>query len=425
MRFTMRLLVFLSLFFISLAASADITKDCTVKAVIDGPIGIASFDLLEGAVKKAEAEACENILLTINTPGGSLQTTRKMVETILNSGKVFMCLVSPAGGHAGSAGAIILQACHVAGAVETTNIGAATPVSGGGKEMGKDLRNKMVNDTKSWVEGLAKLRGRDVQFAKDIIELAKSVTATEAKRLGAIDYVVTTEKEFVIQANRKKVKVGEGIVSVSPGRVIEYNPGIKNKVLQLVGDPEFAYMMFMGSVGLLYFELTHPGTILPGVIGGVGLVVSLISFHKLDVQWGGLLLILLGLLFMIAEAFVPSFGALGLGGVIAFFLGSFFLFDPEVSGFRLPLTTILPTVILLGAATFGLAYLAFKSLSIKKSNEFHEVVGKMGKIVKVDTEGKEGQLEVYGEIWGFQSESVVAIGDEVKIKKHKGLKLFI
>ena len=129
------------------------------------------------------------------------------------------------------------------------------------------------------------------------------------------------------------------------------------------------------------------------MIGGVGLVVSLISFHKLDVQWGGLLLILLGLLFMIAEAFVPSFGALGLGGVVSFFLGSFFLFDPEVSGARLPLMTILPTVIALGLATFGLAYLAFKTLSLKKSNEYHEIVGKLGKVVKVDSSGKEGQLE--------------------------------
>ncbi len=421
----MKVLLFISLIFLSLAASADISEHCAVRAEVKGAIGIASYDLLQGAVEKANREACDTVLLTINTPGGSLQTTRKMVETILNSGKIFMCLVSPAGGHAGSAGAIILQACHVAGAIETTNIGAATPVSGGGKEMGKDLRNKMINDTRSWVEGLAKLRSRDVQFAKDIIELAKSVTATEAKRLGAIDYVVTSEKEFVIEANGKKVKVGEKILTVSPGLVIDYNPGLKNKVLQLVGDPELSYMMFMGSIGLLYFELTHPGTILPGVIGGVGLVVSLISFHKLDVQWGGLLLILLGLLFMIGEAFVPSFGALGLGGVIAFFLGSFFLFDPEVSGSRLPLMTILPTVLALGLATFGLAYLAVKSLGLKKSNEFHEIVGKMGKVVNVEVGGKEGQLEVYGEIWSFESESVVSIDDEVKIKKHKGLKLFI
>ena len=421
----MKVLLFISLIFLSLAASADISEHCAVRAEVKGAIGIASYDLLQGAVEKANREACDTVLLTINTPGGSLQTTRKMVETILNSGKIFMCLVSPAGGHAGSAGAIILQACHVAGAIETTNIGAATPVSGGGKEMGKDLRNKMINDTRSWVEGLAKLRSRDVQFAKDIIELAKSVTATEAKRLGAIDYVVTSEKEFVIEANGKKVKVGEKILTVSPGLVIDYNPGLKNKVLQLVGDPELSYMMFMGSIGLLYFELTHPGTILPGVIGGVGLVVSLISFHKLDVQWGGLLLILLGLLFMIGEAFVPSFGALGLGGVIAFFLGSFFLFDPEVSGSRLPLMTILPTVLALGLATFGLAYLAVKSLGLKKSNEFHEIVGKMGKVINVEVGGKEGQLEVYGEIWSFESESVVSIDDEVKIKKHKGLKLFI
>lgn len=399
---------------------------CSVEIQMDGVIGPATVDELQRALKKKDEWNCNSLFVVINTPGGSLQSTRLIVEEILNSKVPVLCLVGPAGGHAGSAGAIILQACHLAGAVKTTNIGAATPILPGGKEMPKDLRNKMVNDTRSWVEGLAKLRGRNIKFARDIIEEAKAVTAEEAAKIKAIDVLVENRTEFLQWAQGKTVKVAgdsEYVVQTGPTKLLAHN--LRYKVMELLMDPQTAYMMFMGSLGLLYFEITHPGMVVPGVVGAVGLVISLISLNKLEVQWGGLLLILLGIGFMIAEAFVASFGILGIGGTVSFIVGSLFLFDANITGKDIPLSLILPTSILLGLATMGIAYLAFSTRDVKESAAFDILVGEEAEVVVVGKNGMKGKVELKGETWNFKSSSALAEGDVVKVTGHKGFTLHV
>lgn len=428
------LIVFIGVFLFSLVLKAQTEipavaqpKICTTEIRMDGAIGPASLAMLEKGLEKAQSKKCKSLLVTINTPGGSLQTTRLIVEKILNSPIPVLCLVSPSGGHAGSAGAIILQACHVNGAMVATNIGAATPIAGTGQEMPEDLRKKLINDTRSWMESITRLRDRSEKFGQDIVTEAKAVSAQEAHELGAIDFVATRKMDFLEFAEGREVKMSEEKKEkVVVGDLIAVEPTLRDHFLALFGDPQIAYLLFMGSLALLYFEITHPGTMIAGVVGGVGLVLALIALHKLQVEWGGLLLIALGLGLLIAEAFIPSFGILGVGGVVSFFIGSLFLFDPEkTGGYQLPLSLILTTTITLGGVMFGLAYLAFKTLGLKPKWGGGEMSQREAKVVAIHEGGTEGQVEVLGEIWKFKSSSPVVVGQSVLIQKIKGLTLII
>ena len=398
---------------------------CTVEARIDGAIGPATLDFIRRAESRVQTHQCGSLLLLINTPGGNLQTTRLIVENILASPTPILCLVHPSGGHAGSAGAIILQACHVSGAVEATNIGAATPVSSGGENIPEDLRKKLINDTRSWVEGLARLRGRSEKFARDIVEDAKALSAKEAQQLKAIDVVVKDKEEFLKFAAAQKVRLAKSEnVPVSVGPLKTFEQDLRYKIMDLLTHPQVAYLMFMGSLALLYFELTHPGLIAPGVIGGLGLIISLVSMHMLEVTWGAVLLILLGIGLLIGEAFTPGFGILGVGGVVSFFIGSLFLFDPEQSGVVLPLSTILPTVLLMGALIVGVAYMALTVRRKRKGGVLDQVVGLEGRVSQVEkATPTEGYAEVNGEIWKVTCDSPMRVGDHLKIKSHQGLSL--
>jgi membrane-bound serine protease (ClpP class) len=410
-----------------LFANKSNLKTCTLKVELDGPIGAGVSDYLKRAQEHAVEDHCSSVLLTINTPGGSLQTTRIIVEQILASEIPYLCLVSPAGGHAGSAGAIILQACHVSGAVETTNIGAATPVLGNGGELKGDMRNKILNDTVSWTTGLAKFRGRDIAFAREIIEKGTAVEAKEAKRRNAIDILSVSIDDFLTQATGQKVRLPEDrTAAVVVGELVEFKKDLRSALLDFIADPQIAYLLFMGSLALLYFEITHPGTMVPGVLGALGLILSLIAFHLLAVQWGGLALMVLGLGLLIAEAFVVSFGILGIGGITAFIFGGILLFDTPTTGLGLSLKLILPTAIGIGIAMMFLGYLASRALKKKKTSGIELLLHETAEVVSVDVnDPSKGMLFVKGETWSFHGHESFKVGDHVKIQSSKGLTLSV
>ncbi|MGE4130381.1 MAG: nodulation protein NfeD [Bdellovibrionales bacterium] len=411
----------LLLSFFSMMASVQASA-CHIEVPVTDVIGPATLDLLQRVEKRADQEKCSSVLLKINTPGGSLETTRMLVELILNSKHAYLCLVSPAGGHAGSAGAIILQACHISGALKGTNLGAATPVTMGG-EMPEDLRKKILNDTRSWLESLTKLRGRSEKFGQEIILEAKAVTAEEALRLKAIDFVGTTQQEFLDFATGREVKMpGDAKMTVEPGAGKVFELDTRYKVVSILTDPQLAYMMLLGSLALLYFEITHPGTMIAGVVGGLGLVIALVALHKLDVEWGGLALIFLGIGMLIAEMFIPSFGALGVGGIVAFVLGSIFLFDPvKTGGYRLPLQLIMPVALLFAGIFLGVGYLVLQGMKVKRKGGFEDLMGEKGKIVNLESTGLEGMVELRGELWKFVSQEPVHVDARVIVEGHDGL----
>jgi len=417
----MKLLAALSLLFGLHSAHA---ATCTAEVEIVDAIGPATLDIIERTEAFAKRESCDSIMLLINTPGGSLDSTRRIVELILNSSYPYLCLVSPSGGHAGSAGAIILQACHVNGAVSGTNLGAATPITLGG-EMPEDLRKKIMNDTSSWLESLTSLRGRDKKFGQDIIIEAKAVTAEEALKLKAIDFVGSGKLEFLKFAEGRKVKMpGDKEIKVATGDTRTFVLDTRYKVVSMLTDPSLAYLILLASLGLLYFEITHPGTIIAGVIGSMGLIIALVAMHKLNVEWGGLALILLGVAMLVAEMFVPSFGALGIGGIVCFVFGSIFLFDPvKTGGYQLPLTLILPVAAFFAAVFLGVGYLFLRTRDVQKKGGFEDLLGVSGRVVALEGAGNSGKVELRGEIWNFESSGTVAMNDLVLVKGSKGLVL--
>lgn len=387
---------------------------CTLVATVDTAISAGTSDYLERVQKRAEEKNCSSIFLRLNTPGGSLQSTRIIVENILASKIPYYCLITPQGGHAGSAGAIILQACHLNGGLNATNVGAATPVLGGGGEMPEDLRKKMINDTVSWLEGMTKLRGRNLEFSKEIVTEAKALSSEEAHKEKALDILAHTEEEFLTKAQEKGFAVGE---------LLDFPQDLRAKVLNFVADPEFAYLIFMGSLGLLYLELSHPGLIAPGVLGAMGLLLSLVAFHKMAVVWGGLGLILLGVVFLALEIFIPSYGILAIGGLVGIFLGSVFLFDTAATGYTLPMGLILSVVLVLGSFVLGMAYLALKSLRFKSGDSDSDLQSNAGFVVSIHDDGKKGQVQILGEIWNFTSDESLHLNDEVRVLERTGLTL--
>lgn len=395
--------------------------ECTLEAELTGVVGPATVDFLKRAERQAETRGCGSIFLLVNTPGGSLESTRHLVEGILNSPIPYLCLVAPSGGHAGSAGAILLQACHVNGALNGTNLGAATPIAMGG-EMPKDLRQKILNDTRSWVDGLTSLRGRNAKFGQDIILEAKSVTAEEALKLKAIDFVGDTKEQFLEFADGRAVKVdARKDATVRVGAVERFEADARFKILSMLTDPEFAYMLLLASLGLLYFEITHSGVIVPGIAGAVGLVIALIALHKLDVEWGGLLLIFIGVGLIIAEMFLPTFGLVGAAGVGALALGSLFLFDPVRSfGYHLPYGLVAGTTAACALALVGVSYLFVQTVRVRKKGGFEDLMGERARVVSLKT-AHAGTLELRGELWTFESEATLQIDDQVTVKGHRGL----
>lgn len=411
------------IFFLTIFFSTFSHADCLTTLDISGPISMGTHDYIQRGLKSAKDQNCSAIYLKVNTPGGSLQSSRMIVEEILNSQIPFLCLITPQGAHAGSAGAIILQACHVTGALAATNIGAATPVSGAGDKMDDALKNKIVNDTVSWMEGVTKIRKRNLDFSKRMITEGISLSSEEAVKQKVVDILALSEIDFLQKAHMREVLVGQELQKhfVNVGTVEQYDRDLRAKILDFIADPEFAYLIFMGSLALLYAEITHPGLLLPGIVGGVGLVLSLVAFHKLNVEWGGLGLILLGVGLLVAELFVASFGVLGIGGLVALFVGSVLLFDVATTGYSLPYTLIGSVVGVVAIIFGGLGFLAVRTLGMKSKGHDDDLKELPNRIISLESDGLSGKIEIAGEVWSFICDEPLTLQDSVLVLNRESL----
>ena len=404
---------------------------CTVELKIEGAIGAGTLDIMDRAIYEVKKQNCSALLLLINTPGGQLLSTRKIVDRILNVDFPVLCLIHPAGAHAGSAGAIIMQACHVNGGIETTNIGAATPIMGGGKKMSEDLRKKMINDTVSWLDSLTQLRKRNKKFGREIVTEAKALSAKEAVKVGGIDFAGKTKREFLQFAEGKKITIKDGKTQVvQVGEVLPLQLGFRYRLISLLTEPEIIYILFTGSLMLLYYEITHPGLGAPGVLGIMGLIISFMGMHKLDFSWAGLLLLLLSMVLFLAEVFISGFGIFGVGAIVSFFLGSFLLFDPaKTGGMDIPLSLIFSVTFVFSLFMGLIAWMAWSSFKIRKtkdlSEDFMQKNAPLAEVMSVNEDGLSGMVFIRGENWRFESKEKVKQGDKVKVLSEKDLILTI
>lgn len=394
---------------------------------IEGGIDPAVQSYIERGIEKAKTDRAEALLIELNTPGGLLTATRSIVQSILESPVPVIVYVSPSGAHAGSAGVMITMASHVAAMAPGTNIGAAHPVTGQGKDVEGDMAEKVTNDTAAWIESIAKTRNRNAKWGIQAVRRSASIDNEGALKLKVIEYIASSVPQLLekIHGTEVQIKDLKKKMDTKSATLIPMELNLKEEVIHVLSNPNIAYILMMiGMVGI-YIEISHPGVIFPGVIGAISLLVSFICLQALSINYGGLALIFLGLALLIAELFVPSFGVLGLGGIVSLLLGSIFLIDPSESDLTISLGVILPTVLTIGGIMFVIAVFVVRALRRKTEIGLESLVGKMGTVeVEFDTHHK-GKVFVDGDYWNAMSEGPLKKDDEIVVTEVKGIVLTV
>jgi membrane-bound serine protease (ClpP class) len=392
---------------------------------IDGVISPVTVRLVEGALTRAQAEGAGALVIQLDTPGGLERSMRLICQRLLNAEIPVIVYVSPTGGRAASAGVFITMAAHVAAMAPATNIGAAHPVAlGGGAD--KESLKKIENDAAAFARTIALERGRNVEWAEKAVRQSVSITEREAVKLKVVDLVADSMPDLLDKLDGRSVKTARGPVTLQTrgASVKAIEIGFRDRVLNVITDPNVAYiLMMLGMLGL-FFELSNPGVILPGVVGGISLILAFFAFQSLPINFAGLLLILFGIVLLIAEIKVVSHGVLAIGGIVAMALGSLMLFDAPEIGFRVSWRVILPTV----GATAGIFLFVIaagvRALAARSPVGAPALVGETG--IARGALSPEGQVLVHGELWRAVARGApVEEGARVRVVDVKGLTLTV
>lgn len=387
---------------------------------LSGSINPGSSHYVKSSLKTATDEGAACLVIELDTPGGLSESMREIVQEILGAGIPVIVYVYPAGARAASAGVMITMAADIAAMAPGTNIGAAHPVSAGGKEIEETMNEKVVNDMVAHARSVAEKRGRNAQWVEKAIRESVSVTETEALEENIVDAVARDLPDLISQINGRDL--GEkGVLSLDPNRILRMEEGLQTRILRVIGDPNIAYILLMIGLAGLYFELAHPGAVFPGVVGALCLVLSFFALQTLPVNYAGMLLIFLAIIFFILELKVTSFGMLTVAGVISMLLGSLMLFESGASGVAISLSVILSTVGIVSAFFILLAFLVVRAQISRPKTGAEGLVGEEGIVKKsLDPEGK---VFVHGELWKATAAGFIDVGGRVKVVGMKGLVL--
>jgi membrane-bound serine protease (ClpP class) len=418
---------------------------------IKGAIGPAMSDYIVEGIEHASAGGATLIIIEMDTPGGLDSAMRDMIKAILSSTVPVVTYVSPSGSRAASAGTYILYASHIAAMAPATNLGAATPVqigSPGGAEKpkpadllkdgaedkdepdsppasGTAMEKKAINDAVAYIRGLATLRNRNADWAERAVREAESLSAEDAHEQNVIDVIAVSTTDLLTQINGRSVEVADQEkILVTDNMIIErFEPNWRTRVLMIITDPNIAYMLLLAGIYGLIFEGYNPGALVPGVVGAICLLLALFAFQVLPVNFAGLALIILGVTLIVAEAFMPSFGALGLGGIAAFVFGSVILIDSEVPGFQV--SRALVGGIALAAATLLMGLVVFLMRNIRRPvvSGMEAMIGSIGKAI--ESFERSGPVFLNGERWNARSQSRIEKGGSVRVIAIHGLELEI
>jgi len=391
---------------------------------IEGVISPVTLRLVGLAIDRAQAERAQALVILLDTPGGLERSMRAIVQRMMNAEVPVVVFVAPTGARAASAGVFITMAGHVAAMAPATNIGAASPVSVGGGGTDKTMMKKVENDAAAFIRTVAIERGRNADWGEKAVRQAVAVTEREALKLNVIDLVADSLPDLLGKIDGRTIKLPKGPVTLAtkgaPVRPIEI--GFRDRFLNVITDPNVAYvLMMLGMLGL-FFELSNPGVILPGIIGGISLILAFFAFQSLPINYAGLLLILFGIVLLVAEIKIVSHGVLAIGGMISMALGSLMLFDSPEVGFRVSWWVIAPTV----GATAGLFLFVVaagvRALGRPPATGVEGLVGKTA-IVR-ERLAPEGQVMVSGEIWRAVAQGEpLEPGAQVRIVSVDGLTL--
>ena len=390
---------------------------------IEGAITPVTLRLVETALDRARLDGAQALIIQLDTPGGLERSMRAIAQRMLNADVPVIVYVAPTGARAASAGVFLTLAAHVAAMAPATNIGAAHPVAlGGGGD--KESLKKVANDAAAFIRTIALERGRNADWAEKSVRQSVSITEREAVRLKVVDLVADSVPDLLAKIDGRTVKTARGTVTLATrdAAVKPIEIGFRDRVLNVITDPNVAYvLMMLGMLGL-FFELSNPGVILPGVIGGISLILAFFAFQSLPINYAGLLLILFGIVLLVAEIKVVSHGILAMGGIVAMALGSLMLFDSPDVGFRISWWVIAPTV----GATAGLfLFVVAAGMRALKRRPLLGASGMIGETaVARGPLAHEGQVAVHGELWNAIAEGdPVPDGAPVRVVGVEGLTL--
>ena len=410
LKYLAALLLPLCVFFISHTAQAA-KGDIFIVEVADAiSPGIAEF--IKNSIERAQAEEAACIIIELDTPGGLAESMRLIIQDILGSKVPVVVYVSPSGARAASAGVMITMAADIAAMAPGTNIGAAHPVGAGGKDISGKMSEKVINDMVAHAKSVAEERGRNKEWVEQAIRESVSVTETEALKENIIDLIAKDTDDLIQQLKGRNIK-GKGVITLDKAEKVVIKPSLRTKILKTISNPNIAYILLMIGFAGLYFELSHPGAIFPGVIGGIALVLAFFALQTLPVNYAGILLIILAIIFFIMEMKISSYGLLSVAGIVSLLLGSLMMFKDTGPDMRLSLKVLLPTIILISGFFVFVAGLVFRAQMAKPRTGTKGLVGEIGMVKQALT--PEGKVFVHGELWNARAEKAIDEGVKVRV----------
>jgi len=420
-------LFFLGLFLLivpwSMAAQEKTAQQKQVDVIkINDAITPAIADFIRKSIEQSVKDGVECLVIQMDTPGGLDLSMRDIIKDMMNADMPIVVYVSPSGARAASAGVFITLASDIAAMAPGTNIGAAHPVAMGGK-MDRTMTEKVTNDAVAYIESIAEKKGRNVKWATQAVKESVSITETEALKIKIVDLIAKNMDDLLAKIDGKTVEKSRRTFKLATkgAKINMVEMGFRERFLATLSNPNIAYILMMiGLVGL-YFELSNPGAIFPGVIGGICLILAFFAFRSLPVNYAGVLLILLGIILFIAEIKIASYGLLTVGGVISLALGSIMLFESPFPYLRASLAVILPTVAVTAAFFILAVTMTIKAHLAKPATGAEGLRGEIG--IAITRIAPEGKVFVHGEIWNAYADGTIEEGQKIRVLKAEGLKL--
>lgn len=417
------------LIFSGFLAGAEVKNPVFNIVTVDGIITAPTAKYIANSIDDAKKDNAEGLIILLDTPGGLDTAMRDIAKSILNAPLPVIVYVSPSGARAASAGVIITEAAHVAAMAPGTNIGAAHPVSigigGSAEDKDKTMSQKIENDAAAYARSIAKTRGRSEEWVEKAVRKSESITAEEALKLNVIDFVAPDVEKLLAAIDQKEVVLtgGKKKISTKNAVVVNKKKGTRQGILSAISDPNIAYILLLIGLAGLYFELSTPGAILPGVIGGISLLLAFFGLSTLPVNYTGVLMIIFGVILFIAEIKIMSHGMLTVGGIISLIMGSLLLFDTTEPALRISLQVLVPAVLVASGFFIAVILLAVKAQMRKHYTGEESMIGAEAEAVTDITD--EGKVFLKGEYWKAISKEPVKNGARVRVVKVDDMSLIV
>jgi membrane-bound serine protease (ClpP class) len=400
------------------AAQADKKEMLTIK--VADAISPAVAEFITDGLKQASDTNAAGIIIELDTPGGLVEATRQIVQAIYACSVPVIVYVTPSGARAASAGVMITMAADIAVMTPGTHIGAAHPVGAGGQDIDSTMEEKAVNDVVAFARGIAQRRDRNMDWAEKAVRENASITAEEAVKEKVVDLLAKDRDELIQKIDGRKVK-DKGTLALKDVKVVPIKESFRTKVLKTISNPNIAYILLMIGLAGLYFELSHPGSIFPGVVGGIALILAFFSMQTLPVNTAGILLILAAIILFILELKVTSYGMLSVAGVFSLILGSLMLFKGAGPQFQVAVGVLVPTVLLVSGFFVALAYLVVRAHVHQPWTGEDGLINQVGVVKQI--EGLKGKVQIHGELWQATFTEPASVADQVQVTAVDGLVL--